>query len=369
METIDQEKCNGFVRRELPPSFTSEVDTVSDQQWDELVDRFQDANLYQTRSYGQTRWGAKSLSRIVLKKNGEPVSIAQLRLKSIPGVKLGVAYLRWGPLWQLKGGELDELVIRTMAGALKEHYAVQRRMFLQVIPNAYVGTRRAELFQAGFGGYRSSSFAPGSTYRTFVLDLDKPLDQLRRNLDQKWRNMLNSAEKKQLIISEGEGEEQFRRFAGLYQEMYARKQFASAARIEDFAKMQQALPPGQKMRVLLCEENGVLVSGVVVTGIGNCGIYLHGATSNEGLKARGSYRLQWEVIKWLKQKGVHFYDLGGINPNTNPGVYHFKAGMAGQDSLYASPVWIAEGLLGRVIGNLYFLARRNPRIIKVLRNS
>jgi lipid II:glycine glycyltransferase (peptidoglycan interpeptide bridge formation enzyme) len=36
------------------------------------------------------------------------------------------------------------------------------------------------------------------------------------------------------------------------------------------------------------------------------------------------------MIKWLKQKGCQRYDLGGINLDENPGVYHFKSGITEQ---------------------------------------
>jgi hypothetical protein len=71
--------------------------------------------------------------------------------------------------------------------------------------------------------------------------------------------------------------------------------------------------------------------------MGDCGIYLFGGTSDEGMKQKGSYLLQWRMIQWLKENGVRFYNLGGINPITNPGVYHFKQGMNGLDSLYLEP--------------------------------
>ncbi len=36
-----------------------------------------------------------------------------------------------------------------------------------------------------------------------------------------------------------------------------------------------------------------------------------------------------ESDKWLKENGVHWYDLGGIDPEHNPGVFHFKKGAVG----------------------------------------
>jgi hypothetical protein len=36
------------------------------------------------------------------------------------------------------------------------------------------------------------------------------------------------------------------------------------------------------------------------------------------------------MIKWLKENGFRYYDLGAFNPQLNPSVYHFKKGLAGK---------------------------------------
>ena len=43
--------------------------------------------------------------------------------------------------------------------------------------------------------------------------------------------------------------------------------------------------------------------------------------------------LQWRVLQWLQQRGARVYNLHGIDPEANPGTYHFKAGLAGRASL------------------------------------
>ena len=62
-----------------------------------MLDLFDDANIYQTSAYGGVRWGEKNLSRIVLKRDGEVMGMAQLRIVRPTPLKFGMAYLRWGP--------------------------------------------------------------------------------------------------------------------------------------------------------------------------------------------------------------------------------------------------------------------------------
>ena len=66
------------------------------------------------------------------------------------------------------------------------------------------------------------------------------------------------------------------------------------------------------------------MAGLVASAMGDSAIYLLGATSDDGLNAKGAYLLQWTLIQWLKENGFKWYDLGGIDPEGNPGVYSFK---------------------------------------------
>jgi lipid II:glycine glycyltransferase (peptidoglycan interpeptide bridge formation enzyme) len=318
-------------------SLQAEVDQVTQTEWSRWLEQFEDANLYQTWAYGEVRWGRSQLSHLVLKRGGQPVAMAQLRIVRPMGFGFGIAYLRWGPVCELKGAGIQPEILAAMARALRAEYVERRGLFLRILPNVCQGTSRAMAFTAAFADFQVEPFGPGDSYRTILLDLSMPLEELRKKLDGKWRNQLNRAEKNGLTIIEGSGEAEFTTMIALFNEMWQRKQFAVASDINEFRRVQQSLPDRQKMRVFICLKDGVPMSGLLGTGMGDCGIYLFGGTSDEGMKQKGSYLLQWRMIQWLKESGVRFYNLGGINPITNPGVYHFKQGMNGLDSLYLEP--------------------------------
>lgn len=315
-----------------------EVDHITAPEWSEFLAHFEDANIYQTWSYGKVRWGQQNLSHLLLKRDDEIVAMAQLLVVQLPYFKVGMAHLRWGPLCHRKGRELEPEVVQKMADALYDEYARNRGLFLRILPNAYQETLRAEVFKSAFSLYRSEHFGPGDSYRTLVVDLSPPLDDLRKRLNQKWRNQLNRAERNDLRVVEDDGIDSFKTFIRIYDEMLARKQFAVSSDILEFERIQQDLPQGHRMRVFICEHEGLPVAGVVGTTMGNMAIYLFGATNEQGMKSKGAYLLQWRMIMWLKEIGVAFYNLGGINPQKNPGVHHFKEGLSGQDVLYVNPL-------------------------------
>ena len=161
----------------------------------QMLDLFDDANIYQTWSYGAVRWGRKNLSHVVLKRNGEVVGMAQLRIVRPTRFNFGMAYLRWGPLCERRGSDSILKFFTRMADALHEEYVVKRRLLLQILPNAFVGSARAEVFQSGIFEFALEPPTPANMYRTFVLDLAPPIEELRKNLDKKWRNQLSRSEK------------------------------------------------------------------------------------------------------------------------------------------------------------------------------
>jgi lipid II:glycine glycyltransferase (peptidoglycan interpeptide bridge formation enzyme) len=190
---------------------------------------------------------------------------------------------------------------------------------------------------------------PNNTYRTFLLDLDPGLDELRKRLDPKWRNKLTRSEKNNLTVSSGTGSEQFRTFCHIYKEMLARKAFQTTINVEEFALIQEHLPESHRMWVLICEDRGLPVAGLVASAMGDSAIYLLGATSDQGLNAKGSYLLQWTFIQRLKESGIRWYDLGGIDPVGNPGVYSFKKGFSGADVVQMSPAVACSNVLSSAV--------------------
>lgn len=307
-----------------------------------MLDLFEDANIYQTAAYGEVRWGTKNLSRLVLKRAGEVMGIAQFRIIRPTPLKFGIAYLRWGPLWERRSLPLDPEVPFRMARAIEDEYLRKRKLFVQIIPNAFASSSRADLLQSAFSNFKAETNERTDAYRTFLMDLSPSLEELRSRLDKKWRNQLTRSEKNGLSIISASENEAFQAFCEIYLQMRKRKAFDTKVDVEEFGRIQKTLTESQRMRVLICQDKGVPVAGLVASAMGDSAIYLLGATSDAGLNAKGAYLLQWTLISWLKEQGVRWYDLGGIDPEANPGVYHFKKGLSGADICQIMPLTASE---------------------------
>jgi lipid II:glycine glycyltransferase (peptidoglycan interpeptide bridge formation enzyme) len=326
-----------------------EMDRWTPIEWSQMLDLFSDANIYQTWSYGQVHWGKKTLSHLVLKRDGEICAMTQLRIVRPTRFNFGMAYLRWGPLCERRGKPLDSEIVSRMANAIDTEYVRKRKLFVRIIPNAFIASGRATAFQSAFSRFDSEPSAPSNVYRTFVVDLAPEIDELRKRLDAKWRNHLKRAEKNNLKIIAGNGSAEFRTFCDIYNQMRERKSFETTVDVEEFARIQEDLPEQHRMRVLICEDACQPVAALAVSAMGDSAIYLLGATNEGGMKSQGAYLLQWTMIQWLKEKGIRWYDLGGIDPEMNPGVYSFKRGFSGADVVQMGPMVACTSVLSSAV--------------------
>ena len=314
--------------RSLAPGYIAEFDTTDERTWCHLVQGFDDGNIYQSGPYGAVVEGRRNVSHMVLKLNDEVVAIAQTRLKKLPIFGLGIAYVYWGPLWRRTNAEVNVETFRQAVRALCNEYVCKRGLTLRIFPIVFEDTPSA--IKTILTDEELSPISKQKRGSTILMDLEHSLGALREGMSSHWKRELKIAEKNNLGVIEGSNEELFQTFIAMYKEMVSRKKFVEPNDISQFMLIQTQLPETLKMRILLCQSESGLCAGAIYSVIGNSAIYLFGATSNAGLKSRGSYLLQWKIVEALKAQNVPIYNLNGINPVKNPGTYKFKSGLAGK---------------------------------------
>ncbi|MFT3868872.1 MAG: peptidoglycan bridge formation glycyltransferase FemA/FemB family protein [Nibricoccus sp.] len=326
-----------------------QVDGQTLESWSAILEQFEDASIYQSWAYGAVRWGAQNLSHLILRREGQVIAAAQLRIARVPVLPAGVAYLRWGPLCQRKGQPLDAAVVRAMFVHLQREYGQRRGLSLKVIANAFADEARAvEYAQAMTAAGITPEFNT-SSYRTVVVDLAPAPEAMRKALDQKWRNQLNRSEKNDLVLEVSDGPAAYGEFLKLYKGMWERKRFETSVDPEEFGRMQDLLIGSARMQTFLAKKDGQAIGALVCSLMGTTAIYLLGATDEKARELKAAYFLQWQAMLWLKQQGANAYDLGGIDPVSNPGGYHFKSGFGGKDVTQLPPHSHPGGLLSRSV--------------------
>ncbi len=344
---------------------TPGIEHVDQTRWRELAPRFQDYSYRQLWGFGVAcaeRVGAAS-EHVAVLHEGDVIGLADVRIKRVPMTRTGIAYVNGGPLVR-RGRDDDSERLRLCLEALIQEYVRTRGLVLRVLPPlgpaAWNGAQAATFSACGFGD--STRADP---YRTMVLSLAPSLDEIRRqSLAQKWRNCLNRAEKNGLTVRTGADADLFERFCGLYRELINRKEFSVDLDAAFYARVQRDLTGDECFVVSLVDVDGEPAAGHVSSMLGDTCVYLLGASNEAGMKSKASYLLQWQTIRLARERGCLHYDLGGIDPEGNPGVFHFKSGLGGVDITGPGPF---ETRPAGLEPNLVFAAESVFRFVHRLR--
>jgi CelD/BcsL family acetyltransferase involved in cellulose biosynthesis len=324
----------------MPVESTPIVEAVSNDDWDALLKQFDDTNYRQLSAYSAAaaaRIGARS-ENVAIRQGGELLGLCNVRTRKLPLLPLGIAYINGAPLMrrQLAPSVDDAAVLSACLHALRHEFVKRRGYVLRVI-----GVARTDLSrEAASRVFGEAGFNPSEAkghYRTILVDIGHELAEIRRGLDQKWRNILNKAERQELEVIRGTGAEMFKEFAELHRRLVVRKQLDVDMGPEFFLGLQEKLAETDRFVLHLATQAGEVVAGHIGAYHGDTAVYLLGAANEAGLKSNASYLLQWRVIEYAKERGCRWYDLGGIDPEGNPDVYRFKARIGGVDVCAPGP--------------------------------
>jgi lipid II:glycine glycyltransferase (peptidoglycan interpeptide bridge formation enzyme) len=309
-----------------------EVNRISKESYNETLDLFEDSNLYQTYEYNLQAKGGRNMCIVVLKKGDKVLGVSIVRIVKVPFFNFGLAYIYRGPVWQRKNefNPIENLSI--FLQLLKEEFVLKRKLVLRISPN--ILKEKDEKFEKLFIDLGFTSQGKSAGFDTFYIDLDLPLEELRKNLSRNWRKKLKKSESEKLRIVSGSEDSLFQEVANLYFEMVKRKKFDPGIDVFKLKATQFCLPMSMKMISTICYSNDVPISGLVFSAIGYIGIPILAATSNLGIDYDGSYLLHWQMLMYLKENGFKYFDLGGIDKEKNPNVYNFKHGMGGIEVHY-----------------------------------
>jgi lipid II:glycine glycyltransferase (peptidoglycan interpeptide bridge formation enzyme) len=312
--------------------YTIQLTPANELEWTSILEIFDDANIYQTIEYSKLSKGGKNLYQVIIRKHSTIIAASLVRIVKLPFLSRGIAYIFWGPLIRSKDNLQYSKSLNITLQLLYNELVIKRNFVVRIVPQGINENHKYldDIFE-------NNQFVRSKKDRirnTIVLDISHPLEELRKNFLQKWRNLLNKAERSNLEIVQGTDDNLFQQFLDIYSELIGRKKFSEGVNVNTFRKIQLSLSDKFKMRIFICMYEGKPIAGLVGTAIGDTGIYLLGATNNIGMKLPGAYLLQWEMISWLKNQSCKYYDLGGIDPDGSPGVYKFKLGLNGTEYNY-----------------------------------
>lgn len=311
---------------------------ISRSEWNVLAPTMFGYSFRQSWAYGHAvaeRYNASS-EHVGFFRGNDCIGLADVRVRSIPFVGGGVAFISGGPLVRRDVWELAEQDLVSSLDVLIGEYVKCRNLILRIAPPIEWAARGWDVAPL-FSELQFVTPAHLAGYRTVIVDLTPSVEQLRKNLDSNWKACLNRSEKQRLTIQTGDGVDLLNRFCPLLQELIKRKGFSVELSAEFYRDLQNRMDAGERFCVKLVEFEGQLVAGHVASVLGQTSVALLVASSPLGNDLKTSYLLHWATLVEAKERGCSWYDLGGIDPKRVPGVYQFKRLIRGIDLTAQGP--------------------------------
>lgn len=299
------------------------IQNIEDKKlWDDFLDKAVDFYpLFQSWNWGevQRRMGFDVI-RIGIYSQKKLAGVCQI--VNIPAKRGHYLHLRHGPAVLPFNHEVFKEIISYCSELAKKKGA----SFIRLSP--VIKKETAPLFS----GFRAAPIHNMDAEICWVLDLDKLEDELLKNMRKTHRYLIRKSKDLNIKIIRTKKASDIDNFIYLYKDLSERKHFVPHKGVREeyevFARDNQAM-------LFLAEYQGKIISGALVSFVGNMAIYRHGASDANFREIPASYVLQWEAILEAKKRGMKLYNFWGIastDSKSHPwyGLTLFKTGFGGR---------------------------------------
>lgn len=303
--------------------------------WDSFVAGHRTGSFIQSYGWGQfkSEYGWRA-DRVALLEGDLIRGTGLLLMRTTP---MGpVAYVPRGPVvdWD------DQEVWKALLTGIRTQAQASGACFLRIEPNLF-GDFKEDTALTKFG------FRPAQTLQhrsTIVIDLDAEEKAILNRMKPKTRYNIGLAARKGVVVREG-GPLDFPAFIELMRDTSLRDGFP-IHQGDYYQRAWELFAPRDMVRLFLATFEDQLLGGIMVFTMGRWAWYLYGASSNQHRNLMPNHLLQWEAMRWAKERGCIFYDMWGIPDEVGEaatagsqieqgkgglwGVYRFKSGFGGK---------------------------------------
>ena len=314
--------------------------TSSDAEWTYFVERHTYGHLLQTQAWAALKAanGWRAFRSSTRDSAGTLVGATSLLTRSLPYGLGTIAYAPRGPVTHWEDPALATAALRDAAAAAKSAGAFA----LVIEPGLEDSAAHRGLLEANHYQPLDIHVQP---QRSVIVDISAPDEEtILSALHSKTRYNIRLARKKGVTVRQGDARDA-QIYHALMQTTAERDQFSihPLGYYERFLQMFTA-DAGSAGALFIAEFEGQPLAALIATAVGDQAIYLYGASSNEKRELMPTYLVQWEAIRWARERGCTNYDLWGV-PDEDAetleaqfesrhdglwGVYRFKRGFNGR---------------------------------------
>lgn len=291
---------------------------ISLSDWNQLLSQKSNIHLLQTGEWGELK----------SKFGWKPVRIAdgntgvQILFRKLP-LGFTIAYI--------PKATFDKSLLSEIDAVCKSHRAI----FLKIEPDFWTGEQ-----PASWTLELKTSPHNIQPPNTIVIDISGSEDDILAKMKQKTRYNIRLAGKKGVTVRAWDNIEAFHEMMLV---TGGRDGFGVHS-LEYYQRAYALLHSKGIGEILVAEYEGKPLAALFVARSGSRAYYLYGASTNEERNRMPTYILQWEAMKWAKERECEEYDLWGVPDEDEEtleanfqqrhdglwGVYRFKRGFGGE---------------------------------------
>jgi peptidoglycan pentaglycine glycine transferase (the first glycine) len=316
------------------PYAVREVRDVTRTGWDDLLERSPGGgHVLQSYEWGEfkKRLGWRPI-RLVLERDGEVAGVGQF-------LSYGTGPFVPGALWYCTKGPWlpwdDEEAVRAFFRGVREVAGREGAHTVKIEPEVPEQRRDAKALLKGIG-FRKARYDLNQK-TTLVVDLSTSEEELLGRMKGKTRYNVRLADRKGVEVVEPEFEEAWEAFYGFMKYTADRAGYPIRRSQEYLHDNMRDMHAAGRGNLFFAMYEGMPLAGIYVYTFGSKCWYIHGGSSNEKRNLMPNYLLQWEAMRWARQRGLTYYDMVGVprpeNLNEDDsmwGVYRFKVGFGGK---------------------------------------
>lgn len=297
-------------------------------RWNDFVANSPYGSVLQSYEWGELKshFGWQPL-RLALEEDGRFRAGISILKREVPVIKHTLFYAPRGPVVDYHDKEL----LHQLQAVIEKEADRSHAISLKIDPEVPEDDRQAVANLTALGFDRAlKQVQPRAT---FILNLERDLDQLLASFEEKTRYNIRLAEKKGVVVREEPDEHGIAHFHELYRVTAKRDNFLVHPEAY-YQKIRQVLFPAGLGTNFIAYYEHKPIAAVIIFAFGKTIWYMYGASASEYRNVMPNHLLHWEVIKWAKERGCKAYDLWGIPAapkEDHPlfGVYRFKKGFNG----------------------------------------
>mgnify|MGYP000579250064 CR=1 FL=1 len=311
-----------------------DVSNPQPAEWDAFVEA-RGGHLLQTSRWGMLKRAFGWRDQIVaLADRGQIAAGGLLLTRRLPLIGGAVCYIPRGPIVDWEDEKAVSALMAALDAAARENHAI----LLKLEPDERDTTEiRERLSNLGFRESAHTIQPP----RTIRVDISGTEDDILARMTQTTRRKVRTGAKKGIAVRRG-GAGDLDSFNALMAITGGRNRFGvhSAA----YYRRAYELFAPDHAALIVAAYQGKDLAALMAFALGKMAWYFYGASSSEERERMPTYAIQWEAIRWARERGCTTYDLWGI-PDADEatleagfqqrsdglwGVYGFKRGFGGE---------------------------------------